>query len=393
MERSRSTRKRKQPARYVDKEVVHSLRDEIDESDNMEVEQPLDSERNIVEQTEKRPRLLTRKPERKEKPEVGVGVVYRMLRRTVGSLTSKLNEISEEVKNNKSSIENLVVNQSTSVESIENQTRSEGYLANDQLNALEVETIKESEEGQEKGLSNEQYRNAIYNVRNLNIEKPKFGDKNVVHPVTFLEDLENYLRKASKEGKELDLIQECLVGDAREWARIYKGRWKNVEDFKIDFLATYWGENEQSELRRSIVQGCWDRKVTPSMLNHFLRITGRAQMLSYKLPEKQMVTDVIRHYPRYVQQVWATSNIDTIIGTAEFLRSMDDINKQDAHVYTTPEPTKNFEKKRNEIQQSYRNWQKPTETQKRVNYRTPAVNSIEEGNSQSQMTDQNVVLN
>lgn len=57
--------------------------------------------------------------------------------------------------------------------------------------------------------SSDMTRSVIYNIRNINLEKPRFGDK-ITDPITFLEDLENYLKKASKEGKDLDLVQECL---------------------------------------------------------------------------------------------------------------------------------------------------------------------------------------
>lgn len=86
---------------------------------------------------------------------------------------------------------------------------------------------------------------------------------------------------------------------ARDWARIYRGRWTGLEDFKSDFLATYWGENEQNELRRTVSSGFWDRQKSPSMLSYFLKLAGRAQKLTYKLPEKQLVSDIVRHYPKY----------------------------------------------------------------------------------------------
>lgn len=209
-------------------------------------------------------------------------------------------------------------------------------------------------------------RSVIYNIRNINLEKPKFGDK-VTDPITFLEDLENYLKKASKEGKDLDLVQECLVDGARDWARIYRGRWARLEDFKSDFLATYWGENEQNELRRTVSSGVWDRQKSPSMLSYFLKLAGRAQKLTYKLPEKQLVSDIVRHYPRYVQQGMITSKISTIIEAAEYLRVADDVNKQTSpviHNSTSAPPNRNFEKRRRDLQQNYQKWQRPETNQK-----------------------------
>lgn len=196
--------------------------------------------------------------------------------------------------------------------------------------------------------------------------------------MTFLEELTSYVRKSARDGNELELILECLQEEARDWARVYKERWRTVDDFKTDFLATFWGENEQSELRRQIVQGVWDRKKSASMLSHFLNITGQARMLAYQIPERQLISDVIRHYPKYVQQAWVTRKTTNLIETAEFLRSMDAIMRQEAHVYTQPRVS---EKKR-ELQNHYNNnWQLPAPAPappKRTSEKGPAaVNSTQ----------------
>ncbi|KAI5635290.1 hypothetical protein NE865_11982 [Phthorimaea operculella] len=82
----------------------------------------------------------------------------------------------------------------------------------------------------------------VYSITNLNQDKPKFGGHNYrtkagvkVHPVTFLEDLTAYLKKIpahTLENKELDIVQECLLDQARDWSRIYKDRWTTFQDFK-----------------------------------------------------------------------------------------------------------------------------------------------------------------
>lgn len=165
----------------------------------------------------------------------------------------------------------------------------------------------------------------LYNVQATNMEKPIF-ESSVHHPVTFVDSLRIYLRKMQPgtPEQELELIQDCLKGTDKDWARIYRTRWNNFEDFKIDFLNAYWGEGKQSILRRKIAQGVWNKSEHATMLGHFLHLTGQSQMLSYKIPEKQLVTDIMRHFPKNIQNLWMVTKSTSIIDTAEFLRLCDE---------------------------------------------------------------------
>lgn len=173
----------------------------------------------------------------------------------------------------------------------------------------------------------------IYSITNLNSEKPRFsgvsGTKEK-HPVTFIEDLTSYLRKIPAQGKELDIVQECLIGQARDWSRVYKGRWTTFEDFKSDFLTTYWGEVDQNKVRRDIVSNKWDKNKHSTMLSHFLSLAGQVNLLQFTIPEGQLVADIMRHYPKQVQQLWSLSRKDTILAATEFLKNLDLINQSEA---------------------------------------------------------------
>jgi hypothetical protein len=187
------------------------------------------------------------------------------------------------------------------------------------------------------------------------VDRPKFG-KTPTHPVTFLEHLEIYLMKVATDGHELETAIECLEGAARDWARVYKDRWNSVADFKSDFLKSYWGSYDQNELRRSIVHGTWDRIKEPLMANYFIKIVGQTKMLSYSMSEEQLISDIIRHFPRYVQQSFITSKSKTILETAEFLRSMDEVNKQE---FKQSNSTNSAKPDKTKKQTQYGNWRRP----------------------------------
>lgn len=293
-------------------------------------------------------------------------VLYRMLRRTVGTLSAKVNEIAEELRNSKQAAVNGRLSEPNEG------VTSEVIQINKEVTENEIVVNRPSENDSGLGnstqnLTENDKQNIVYNIQNINVEKPKFGDGKGIHPVTFLEDLDAYIKKTTPNHRVLDAVLECLVGNARDWARIYKSRWSGLEEFKADFLTTYWGEKEQNELRRTIVQGSWNQEETSSMLDYFLALVGKAQMLTFKLPETQIVTDLIRHFPRNVQQGWVTSKINSIIETADYLRSMDDINKSERRAFPTTSRTystnRTGEKRQAEQIGNFRNWKKP-----RVNF-------------------------
>ncbi|XP_048487098.1 uncharacterized protein LOC125490807 [Plutella xylostella] len=217
-----------------------------------------------------------------------------LLRRTVGVLSSRIGKLEESLNNTAFTINPNVSAQSTST--LQTRTDNDGHRP--QL------------------------------VMPQQLDKPKFPGKHGIHPATFLEDLGSYLRKVQGITFEPELIVECLGGDVRNWARIYLERWNSFEDFKRDFLETYWGEAEQSLLRRSIVSNCWD-STKGSMLSHFLHLSGQAKMLTYPMNETQMVNDIIQHYPKEVQYAWAVSNKSGTLEACEFLRKLDDVHRQE----------------------------------------------------------------
>lgn len=173
---------------------------------------------------------------------------------------------------------------------------------------------------------------AMYPVIDGRLDKPKYPGRYDVHPVTFIEDLFSYLRRLPTKEHVIDNIIGCLEGDVRRWARIYKDRWDNEEDFKADFMDTYWGESEQNQLRRNIVCGVWEKNTHKSMMGYFISLAGQAKMLSTPLMENQLVNDLMHHFPREVQYAWRMRKGESIIEATEFLRDLDDVDKQDRYV-------------------------------------------------------------
>lgn len=233
-------------------------------------------------------------------PTNAIKTMNRMLRRTCGLIYKKISQLEEKIN---------IVNSET--ESVAVQPMISPNQDNSKLCYVNV-------------------------AQSINVEKPKFPGKNI-HPVTFIEDLTSWLKKTPIKDNEIELIIECLEGEARDWARIYTDRWSGLEDFKRDFFATYWGEAEQNELRRKIVCNTWNKEKKPTMLGHFIALTAQAKMLSYPIPEKQLIEDIMRHFPKEVQYAWANQSTTSILDASEFLRKLDNINKQESFIKPSSE--------------------------------------------------------
>lgn len=197
----------------------------------------------------------------------------------------------------------------------------------------------------------------IYSMPYTPGEKPKFsGMQSKTPPITFLENLKIYLRRIPSHGREFDVIKECLEGEARDWARVYTARWNTIDDFEKDFLETYWGEAEQSLLRRKIAHSVWDRRANATMLGHFLSLVSRARMLTYQIPERQLVNDIMTHFPKEVQYLWSLNKTSDIMEATALLRRLDDVGRSNQTSTITNYVSKDVLKEKGETYKQKPKW-------------------------------------
>ncbi|GLV61260.1 hypothetical protein CBL_21087 [Carabus blaptoides fortunei] len=118
----------------------------------------------------------------------------------------------------------------------------------------------------------------------------------------------------------LEMARDCLTGESIDWAEVYSGCWSSYNDFKTDFLHTYWSDTAQNKVRHKISTDRWDVKKTPSVLNHLAYHVSQHKMLTNQMPEPVFVSEVIRHFPVHLQSLWQVMGENTITDLTEFLR-------------------------------------------------------------------------
>lgn len=153
-------------------------------------------------------------------------------------------------------------------------------------------------------------------------DKPFFSNKTGENPIRFLKKLDSYVVKMAKRNKRLEVARECLDEDARRVLEINADDWKSYEDFKRDFLTTFWGDAKQNEVLSRMTHGSWD-KSKGSMLSYFAQIVDDVKMLTEKPLEKTIVREVMQQFPEDIQRLWFQRRENTIREASEFLRSLD----------------------------------------------------------------------
>lgn len=166
---------------------------------------------------------------------------------------------------------------------------------------------------------------------------PRFRTKTEKHPVKFLDELDIYFRKMGipPHGK-LDVVYEALEGEAQDWACIFRVTWTSFEDFRSNFLQSFWSESEQTTLRRKITTHRWQAGHR-SMEGHFTHYLGQARMLTTPIADDMLVVELMKHFSPNIQSLWILHPEKTATAAAEFLRQQDSIlASQRNHNYIPP---------------------------------------------------------
>ncbi|XP_061721918.1 uncharacterized protein LOC133528536 [Cydia pomonella] len=157
----------------------------------------------------------------------------------------------------------------------------------------------------------------------LEAKKPMFSCWEQQHPLNFLEILNIHLKNIPKED-HLDTAFECLEGFAKDWAGANKSYWSNIDEFKKSFIIKFWGKSAQNSLRRKIVSGCYSDE-DESMSKYFINLISQARWLPNKIPDEELIADIMNHFTKQVYIGWHASKKSTVLEAVEYLRKLDEI--------------------------------------------------------------------
>lgn len=159
--------------------------------------------------------------------------------------------------------------------------------------------------------------------------KPIFDGFNV-NPMRFLEDLERYIVKMNI-ADSLGMAKECLIKDARNWAKIFEQSWITYDNFKTDYLEQYWGKEAQDKAKRKLNNGKWNQTQAKTMFNYYAELLSEAKQLTNYLSEESIVEEIMKHFPEDIRKLWSTTSLKGAASAARFLRNVEGASEPSRH--------------------------------------------------------------
>nr|XP_029715247.1 uncharacterized protein LOC115258914 [Aedes albopictus] len=98
----------------------------------------------------------------------------------------------------------------------------------------------------------------------------------------------------------------CLEGEARTWSRGFGYLLANYGKFQQYFREQYWGQRAQRLVRDELMHGAYDFRSGLKMTEYFLTLVTKARYLDQAPPERDLVIQLSKHFPRNVSYLLHT---------------------------------------------------------------------------------------
>ncbi|CAH1102304.1 unnamed protein product [Psylliodes chrysocephalus] len=167
------------------------------------------------------------------------------------------------------------------------------------------------------------------NVIDLNHVKvlPTFDNREKIHPVEFLENIELYFNVNSISFRQLKFYLNTLMeNSAKTWFQAYSHMFGSYNDFKNSFLQQYWGPTLQLNIKLKLESGRYQEE-HGSFVDYFNTQVASARHLYPPYTEQQLIAIIARHFPPNISATLVGT--DSLLTCVERLRQADYYFKND----------------------------------------------------------------
>lgn len=151
------------------------------------------------------------------------------------------------------------------------------------------------------------------------------GNREFHHPKDFIKKLLNFYDTYQvPDSILLNEMDKLLTGPAETWFSISQQSFDTVQDFADAFLAKFWHNGLQNQLRTDILT----RNTEPTYGNYvdyFLNFVRQAQYLDVPLDPAVVISAITVHFPKDVQVALAQNNATTVDKVVETLQIFDQL--------------------------------------------------------------------
>lgn len=172
--------------------------------------------------------------------------------------------------------------------------------------------------------------------------KPIFSGKDL-HPMDFMENLQKYITKMGYHDASLDTALDCLIGEAKNWSKIYLHKWQSFEEFRVDFMNQYWGREAQNQIKRKLGSQKWTPHCGKRMTEYFTELFSEAKRLTSYSNDDAIVDDIMQHYPQDIRRLWVTKESRGAIAAVEFLKSIESVSSNEESPNHQNFPVRNYQ--------------------------------------------------
>jgi hypothetical protein len=110
---------------------------------------------------------------------------------------------------------------------------------------------------------------------------------------------------------------------SRQWLEATSARFTNYEQFKKEFIATWWSAAQQGLTKCNLYQSKFDPSEGLSLSAHFLKHVTAASYLEPKLSDCETIEAIRCHYSPEIQKLLVTTKLNTIAEALEVLKRLE----------------------------------------------------------------------
>jgi hypothetical protein len=110
------------------------------------------------------------------------------------------------------------------------------------------------------------------------------------------------LKNIPDEGKMIFAYRSLNGTMSKQWAETIINRISSYDNFKQEFLSTWWSTSHQSLVKCSLYQDKYNKQSNLSLSAHFLKYTTMASYLNPKLSDIEIIEAIRYHYPLNIQR-------------------------------------------------------------------------------------------
>jgi hypothetical protein len=135
----------------------------------------------------------------------------------------------------------------------------------------------------------------------------------------------------------LIVAKKSIVGSvSQQWLEATSLKFISCEQFKSEFLSTWWSAAQQGLVKCRLYQSKYDESTGLSLSDHFFKYATMASYLEPKLTDNEIIESLRCHYPQEIQKLLVSTKLNTVAEVLEVLKRLELMEERTAVFDTGP---------------------------------------------------------